>query len=650
MTGNTLSLRRLLKSGYWAFPIYICLVALLALLVARPLDNMAQDLMVSSASPFTDHSKDIVIVTITEDTIAQFPYRSPIDRSFIADLVAKLVTASPRVIALDILFDQPTEPDKDQKLSAVLQSSDVPIVVASAGDNEGLSSEQVEYLEKFAPKTVKGLARLLRDPTDGVVRSLYVGERSDSGLGFAASAARASGFAVAPSPAQYQVFYRNANSQPALFRIYPAHSVRFLPKHWLEGKIVLVGVDLRFDDRHLTPFALLNGTRDGTLPGVVIHAHGLSQLLKGDRIISVGIVGIGVTTVLFILLTSWLMWRPFPTLLKPLVILLSVIGFWLLALVLFSNFGVLVPVALPTIALLSVSSLFAFMAWQRDRDGRIFIQSAFSRYVSPGVVKEIIDHPGNLKLGGERRFITSICTDLESFTQFSENHEPEQVAATLNQYLSSICGLFTKHGATIDKIVGDAVIGFFGAPVSQPQQADRAVQLALAIDKFSEDFQHSMLDQGIAFGATRIGVHSGPAVVGNFGGERFFDYTAVGDTVNTASRLEGANKTIGTRICISETVAQASGSIDRMRPSACLQLMGKGKFIQVFEPLQPEELRLKNLARYIDAYEQMRSGSPKAGLLFKKLSELVPDDQLVSYHSMRLAAGDNSDRVILDVK
>ncbi len=164
---------------------------------------------------------------------------------------------------------------------------------------------------------------------------------------------------------------------------------------------------------------------------------------------------------------------------------------------------------------------------------------------------------------------------------------------------------------------------FFGAPISQSHQADRAIGLALAIDRFSEQFRKQMNDSGQTFGATRIGVHSGPAIVGNFGGEKFFDYTAIGDTVNTAARLEGANKSLGTRICISKTVASGAAETRKLRPSANIRLIGKAESLKVFEPLHPQDISSDVLDRYLEAYEAMRSGNAKSKELFERLGELA---------------------------
>ena len=144
----------------------------------------------------------------------------------------------------------------------------------------------------------------------------------------------------------------------------------------------------------------------------------------------------------------------------------------------------------------------------------------------------------------------------------------------LNEYLTGMTDIVFAHDGTVAKIVGDALHVLFGAPGEQPDHAARAVACALALDEFAEAFRERWRQKGIVLGVTRIGVHAGPAIVGNFGGGRFFDYTAYGDTINIAARLEAANKQLGTRICVSATLA---GRVDdfRGRPMGDLVLRGK---------------------------------------------------------------------------
>ena len=164
-------------------------------------------------------------------------------------------------------------------------------------------------------------------------------------------------------------------------------------------------------------------------------------------------------------------------------------------------------------------------------------------------------------------------TDIASFTTLVEGLEPHTIGPLLNEYLTGMTGIVFDHGGTLVKIVGDALNVLFGAPADQPDHAEHAVACALALDAYAEDFRARWRDKGVAVATTRIGVNSGPALVGNFGGGRFFDYTAYGDTINIAARLEAANKQFGTRICVSGSVVERIAGF-RGRPVGNVLLRG----------------------------------------------------------------------------
>src|SRR5215210_3516209 len=178
-----------------------------------------------------------------------------------------------------------------------------------------------------------------------------------------------------------------------------------------------------------------------------------------------------------------------------------------------------------------------------------------SRYFSPNVAERLAGDGSVLDLTGQRREVTSLFTDITGFTALVESLDPDVLAELLNDYLCEMTNVVFAHDGTVAKIVGDAIHVLFGAPGDQPDQGDWAVSCALDPDACAENFRARWRDRGVSLGATRIGVHAGPAIVGNFGGGRFFDYTAYGDTINTAARLETVNKQLGTRLCVSAAVA-----------------------------------------------------------------------------------------------
>ena len=294
--------------------------------------------------------------------------------------------------------------------------------------------------------------------------------------------------------------------------------------------------------------------------------------------------------------------------------------------------------------MLSAGLLFAFlmyMKFYKEEQQRRQIRNAFGHYLSPSIVDEIARHPHRLKLGGEVREISSLFTDLEGFTMLSESFEAENLVDLINQYLDGICQIIIKHDGTVDKIIGDAVHAIFGAPQYTKLHAQKAVDCALAIDEFSKQFIHQQLKKGFELGATRIGVNSGQAVVGNFGGQVRFDYTAYGDTVNTASRLESANQFLGTHICVSKATADLCQN-HLFRPIGQLSVKGKTDQVMVFEPIPKDAEPAGYLDQYKQAFTYLKQNDLQAVELLKQIYKEFPHDKVLKTHLEYIEQGNLS--------
>lgn len=270
------------------------------------------------------------------------------------------------------------------------------------------------------------------------------------------------------------------------------------------------------------------------------------------------------------------------------------------------------------------------------------------RYFSANLVKRLTENPALLRVGGERKELSFVFTDLAGFTSLVENNDPEVVVPLLNGYLNELVQVAFKHEGTVDKIVGDAVHVIFGAPVTQPDHASRAIACALEMDAVAEQYRDQVAAD-ICIGVTRIGVNSGPAIVGNFGGDALFDYTAHGDAINTAARLEGANKYLGTRICISEATMSGVSNFYG-RPIGTLWLKGKSQGTEVFEPLMQMNPDASPLQEYLEIYELLKTEHPGASEQLKKLHESYPDDPLIRFYLHRLQAGLSGTNIVFDEK
>jgi len=245
--------------------------------------------------------------------------------------------------------------------------------------------------------------------------------------------------------------------------------------------------------------------------------------------------------------------------------------------------GLLVDPAGPAALMLATFAVAALARFARDEWRARRLRASFEQHLAPEVVRRIAADPARLRLAGELREITALFTDIEGFTAMTERARPADLVALLDTYFDATTPVITEHGGMIDKIVGDAIHAIFNAPLELPDHPARAVDCALALLAASETVRQSPLGQRLALGRTRIGIETGSAIVGDVGGARKLDYTAHGNAVNAAARLEAANKDLGSSICIGPGTA-ARIDATRLRPIGRITLRGRSEPVDVFTP------------------------------------------------------------------
>ncbi len=386
------------------------------------------------------------------------------------------------------------------------------------------------------------------------------------------------------------------------------------------------------------------------IPGVEIHAQAIEQILQGTYLTrpdwATGAELLFMVTMAMVLipLISGLgaLWS-------------AVIGAGAAAVAcvvswyVFVNAQMLFDPLSPLLTNLGVYLVSSVLSHFRTERQQRWIREAFSSYVSPNLVWHLIENPDQLSLGGERRECTFVFTDLADFTSLVEKSEPELVVSLLNEYLDEMVRIAFQHDGTLDKIVGDAVTVIFSAPIVQADHAARGVACALAMDTFAQAFARTKRDAGISLGTTRIGVNSGTVIIGNFGGETVFDYTAHGDAINTAARMESVNKYLGTRVCVS--AATASGCPDFIgRPVGTLVLKGKTQGIEAFEPLTTTQVQSPAITAYREAFDLLKRKDPGAKAAFAAAALTYPGDPLAALHLNRLQSGETGTTIVMAEK
>lgn len=566
----------------------------------RDAESALYDIRAANFAPRVDPDKRIAMVVYTADTNRTTGQISPVDRTILAKALAQIDRIGVKGVGIDILFDSPQ--DDDPLLQSTLKGMKTPVFLAYADNRtnrDAITYEQEQDLRRFiaAAQTanVKPASILLETDNDGVARAW---PKQYPGLPPLLSVAITQHVAGDSDPrfANYMgpIRFRSptASDRPVFDKIpidlLADPETAPLVADAIKGRYILIGGDFSDFDQFDTPFTRTGNpvTGETRMIGVEVHASMLAQLL--DKALPL----------------------PPPMAIKVLAALLAVgLGAataavrtrtWLLALAVVAQFGLFL--ALPflieragmdtlrmpamgwlvgwLIAYTAISAaLRAINAAQRE-----FAQGALGKYLPRSVASEIMRNPERLSLHGEKREIFCLFSDLEGFTKLTHAVEPEVIARLLNDYLDRLSAVVLQYGGTLDKFVGDAVVAFWGAPIAYPDDGERAVRAAYAMYLAGEEFRKNVPEGVPRIGRTRVGLHYGEAIVGNFGGEGRIQYTALGDAMNTAARLEGANKPLDTTVLVSRAAMERSG-LDWFRPMGTITLRGRATPVDVFEPL-----------------------------------------------------------------
>ena len=404
----------------------------------------------------------------------------------------------------------------------------------------------------------------------------------------------------------------------------------------LTGKPVFAARPQDFRDKIVIVGATAAGLLDvratsvgAVLPGYLIHAVGLDNLRNGDALVR---LPSRYRHTVIVLLGVWAgVAVAAATTLRTSVLATAGGGAMYAAGVLwaFHESGVWLDLVAPLIALAlghAGASGYAYLTEGRERR---FLRNAFSRYVAPGVVEQLVANPDSLSLGGATREVTVMFADVAGFTTLSEGRDPHSLVELMNECFTEITTVIQAEGGTVDKFIGDCVMAFWNAPIEQSDHAARACRAGRELLKVLDRLNIGWAQRGLPQISMRVGVASGSAVVGNVGSSTKFNYTVMGDTVNLASRLEGAAKVYHTLSLIAESTAKLAGDAVATRELDLLQVKGKTEGIAVFE-LLPETSRpamrdaYRHYAEGLLAYRERRF--KEAGDHFETALAASPDD------------------------
>jgi adenylate cyclase len=614
------------------------------------------DLQVGITAPRRDQDDRIVQIVYNDETLAATGKRSPLDRAILAKALKRIDSFKPKAIGIDILIDQ-AQPE-DPVITEAFRSIKTPTWIAYASAEVAESKImlwQQEFIEAFQKSLAPGNVRLgniiLEPDDDNVLRTwptVHEGqpERLFSALLAPEKSAPFKNFEgsiqyVSPAFVERPIFSSipiDTFAEDALFENPEAEAIF---RKQVEGKYVLIG-------GHIQDIDLFETSLGGKpIWGVEIFAHLLSQQLDGripSPIPNAFIWAAIIVAVLAAAITATLNVR------APII-----------AFIITAQLGTMV--ALPfylqsklidTYLVPSVGWLFGWLlaftvvgaaARAVGAEQRQFAQGALGKFLPPAIASEILRNPDSLALHGEKREIFVVFTDLEGFTKLSHAIEPEMVAMLLNRYLDMLSNVVLEYGGTIDKFIGDAIVAFWGAPISRPDDGERAAKAAWALYEAGEEFRKTVPEGVPRIGVTRVGFHFGEAIVGNFGGEGRFQYTALGDSMNTAARLEAANKQTKSKVLASQEAVELAG-VDWFRPLGRIVLRGRSTPLEVFEPVP--NMDKSDRQRFAEVAKKAIRGDVSAITALNDDSASHPEDTALANFVYRLAHQEKGGYFVLD--
>jgi adenylate cyclase len=616
------------------------------------------DLRAYYSADLVEEDKRIVLVVYTDQTLIAARKRSPLDRGLLAKTLRTLDAFEPKAIGIDILFDQPQ--DEDEELIATLRAMKTPVAVAYAAkatNPDDIEYEQQQFLEQFMarlkgskaqPASIRldntfGATRLWPDIREGLPPLLGRVMLADAGEPAAAFAGYEGAIDYRRTKFQDSVLF-----PPAQIDLFVDPDPEILPflKEQYAGKYILIGGDIVDYDRVETTFTSINGEVPA---GISVHAEIIAQMLD-DRVLtpipSWVIWGMAVLAVFAGMVTALLEWPA-----RRLAL------FGMAQLAFFQGMPVLLQVSnIDTYGLPAVGGLVGWIivfgavtstARASGAVRRNFATGALGKYIPRDIAQAIIDKPELLNLGGEKREIFVLFSDLEGFTKMSHAIAPEMVAKLLNRYLDMLSQVVLDHGGVIDKFVGDAVVAFWGAPISREDDGERAAKAGYALWQAGEAFRREVaaMDANLPLiGKTRVGLHFGEAVIGNFGGANRIQYTALGDSMNTAARLEAANKALDSAVMASREFAEKSG-LEWWRPMGRVQLRGRARPVDLFEPAP--DFSNEDKAVLVQALAMATIDQPAAVRLAQAVAARHPDDSALGNLVRRIATLDEGGTYVL---
>ncbi len=551
---------------------------------------------------------DVIIVAIDEISFAELGLQWPWPRTLHAELIDQVFSQGAKGVAFDVIFSEPSNQKDDSALAAAIKrwpnlvmAVDINVqegekftrkILVRPAENLNLNKDQQGYLN--IPMDVDGIVRRIDHLTDGE-------------LSLSRQVVLKSGLCCQErlSVTEYQINYLGPPGHIPRVSYYQAlNAKKYLNKKVFKNKVVFVGLYLNTSldptkaapDRFAVPFTRWGY---GHMSGVEIHANSAQNLIDNNSVNSWAGISFDIAVVLLSLVSAvgFIFLAPG---LGGLILVVASVVLFASSIYLFMQLHTYLPVLsvlMPLIAAYLTTPISRYIQTTRERR---FIQSAFSSYLSPSIVKQLIDHPEMLKPGGKKVEVSVLFLDIAGFTSLSEQYETEVMVEIMNNILSSITKIVIRHQGSIDKFIGDAVMAVWGAPIEIQDHAFKACQAAIEIQAMLDELSIKEKQSSGADISARIGINSGEVIAGNIGGSQRFDYTVQGNVVNVASRLEGINKYYHTRIMLGENTREKLSSDCVVRLVDQVRLKGKKQAIKIYQLAEDTSIQTMDCHRYFN--------------------------------------------------
>jgi adenylate cyclase len=576
--------------------IFVILVWLLGITAA--LEQRFYDYKFIVRGP-VEPSQDIVIVGIDEESLERFG-QFPWPRNILAQGIRNLKKAGVKVVAVDIIFPEPSRnPGADTALADALRYAKcvigashydmVPSKVVEMVDDKPVFKEELKTvltlpIKKFADSfKVIGFTNAAPDD-DGVLRTAILHKTIEDVQYYSLNVHSAANF-LDKKPEDFKfkserllANYRSGNGTYTRYSFRLIYDGKF-PKEWIKDKIVFIGsLATGAFDHYPIPF-------EKVFPGVEFHTTVVDNLISNDYIRPSSPILVLIMILLFGLGFGYVFNRTKP-LTGSLIFVVILVLYFVIVQLLFSKYYIHLDFFKPSLA--SVISFLGVMAYKfsSERKEKLWIKKTFSTYMSPDVIKELTENPDKLKLGGDKRTMSVLFSDIRGFTSICEKLTPEEIIHLLNEYLTAMVEIVFQYKGTVDKFIGDAVMAFWGAPVRQEDHALRAVGCALAMITKLRELQEKWKSEGKTIIDIGVGVNSGEMVVGNMGSNQRMDYTILGDNVNLGSRLEGLTRQYNVMVIISEYTYEMIKDHVEVNYLGEVKVKGKQKPVKVYEAIK----------------------------------------------------------------